>query len=224
MSDNLAPSRRRAPVPGSASSCARGRRNERIRKMRRRNRRRRLRRGVCNVIMPSFTSDLQALNEKAIRHDVRRNIELGFWGALLSVGVRHRVRRLSAVLGDLRRRSQGPAELWEFTGPSTHESKSSPPRRRASQSASADCCSAIPTHSIRAPRTNSTITLPASPTRRACRSACSRDGANGLFSRATPPKRLLAQRCWRARPTCPNVVAVKYEVGRPGIAGNLRIP
>ena len=40
-------------------------------------------RGVCNVIMPTFTADFQHLNEKAIRHDVRRNIELGFWGALL---------------------------------------------------------------------------------------------------------------------------------------------
>ncbi len=40
-------------------------------------------RGVCNVILPSFTSDLRALNERGIRHDVRRNIELGFWGALL---------------------------------------------------------------------------------------------------------------------------------------------
>ncbi len=40
-------------------------------------------RGVCNVIMPSFTDDLSGLNEAAIRHDVRRNIELGFWGALI---------------------------------------------------------------------------------------------------------------------------------------------
>jgi len=40
-------------------------------------------RGVCNVIMPSFSADLKQLNEAAIRHDVRRNIELGFWGALL---------------------------------------------------------------------------------------------------------------------------------------------
>jgi 4-hydroxy-tetrahydrodipicolinate synthase len=40
-------------------------------------------RGACNVIIPSFTSDLRSLNETAIRHDVRRNIELGFWGALL---------------------------------------------------------------------------------------------------------------------------------------------
>ncbi len=39
--------------------------------------------GACNVIIPSYTSDLRSLNEDAIRHDVRRNIELGFWGALL---------------------------------------------------------------------------------------------------------------------------------------------
>src|SRR5437764_12159446 len=40
-------------------------------------------RGVCNVIMPTFTEDLADLNEAAIRHDVRHNVELGFWGALL---------------------------------------------------------------------------------------------------------------------------------------------
>jgi len=39
--------------------------------------------GACNVIIPSYTSNLRSLNEAAIRHDVRRNIELGFWGALL---------------------------------------------------------------------------------------------------------------------------------------------
>jgi 4-hydroxy-tetrahydrodipicolinate synthase len=39
--------------------------------------------GLCNVIIPSFSADLKTLNEKAIRYDVRRNIELGFWGALL---------------------------------------------------------------------------------------------------------------------------------------------
>jgi dihydrodipicolinate synthase/N-acetylneuraminate lyase len=39
--------------------------------------------GVCNVIMPTFTGDLKSLNEQAIRHDIRREIELGFWGALV---------------------------------------------------------------------------------------------------------------------------------------------
>jgi 4-hydroxy-tetrahydrodipicolinate synthase len=40
-------------------------------------------RGVCNVIIPSYTGDLRGLNEAAIRHDVRREIELGFKGALV---------------------------------------------------------------------------------------------------------------------------------------------
>ncbi len=39
--------------------------------------------GCCDVILPSFTNDLRSLNEAAIRHDVRRNIACGFWGALL---------------------------------------------------------------------------------------------------------------------------------------------
>lgn len=39
--------------------------------------------GVVNVIIPSFTSDLTAINEAGVRHDVRRQLELGFDGALL---------------------------------------------------------------------------------------------------------------------------------------------
>ncbi|GEL26940.1 hypothetical protein PSU4_58940 [Pseudonocardia sulfidoxydans NBRC 16205] len=40
-------------------------------------------RGVTGCVMPSFTPDLAALNEEAIRHDVRREIELGFNGFLI---------------------------------------------------------------------------------------------------------------------------------------------
>jgi 4-hydroxy-tetrahydrodipicolinate synthase len=40
-------------------------------------------RGVCNVIIPSYSADLRTLNEAGIRHDVRRDIELGFRGTLL---------------------------------------------------------------------------------------------------------------------------------------------
>lgn len=38
--------------------------------------------GVCNVVMPTFSQDLRKLNEAAIRHDVRKSRELGFWGTL----------------------------------------------------------------------------------------------------------------------------------------------
>jgi 4-hydroxy-tetrahydrodipicolinate synthase len=40
-------------------------------------------RGVINVIIPSFTSDLRHVNEPAVRHDVRKQLEHGFDGALL---------------------------------------------------------------------------------------------------------------------------------------------
>jgi 4-hydroxy-tetrahydrodipicolinate synthase len=39
--------------------------------------------GVANVLSPTFTQDLSTVNERAIRHDVRKEIEFGFWGALL---------------------------------------------------------------------------------------------------------------------------------------------
>lgn len=39
--------------------------------------------GVANVVTPTFSADLSTINEAALRHDVRLEIELGFWGALL---------------------------------------------------------------------------------------------------------------------------------------------
>ncbi|MBW8911267.1 MAG: dihydrodipicolinate synthase family protein, partial [Sphingomonas sp.] len=38
--------------------------------------------GAINCTIPTFTDDLTAINEKAIRHDVRRAIEHGFIGSL----------------------------------------------------------------------------------------------------------------------------------------------
>ena len=38
--------------------------------------------GVANVIIPSFTSDLAAINERAVQHDAAKNIEYGFSGTL----------------------------------------------------------------------------------------------------------------------------------------------
>jgi len=39
--------------------------------------------GVCGCVMPSFSSDLSKLNETAIRHDIARERELGFSGFLI---------------------------------------------------------------------------------------------------------------------------------------------
>ena len=39
--------------------------------------------GICGCMMPTFNSSLTAINERALRHDVRLEKELGFWGTLL---------------------------------------------------------------------------------------------------------------------------------------------
>jgi dihydrodipicolinate synthase/N-acetylneuraminate lyase len=40
-------------------------------------------RGVCGCMMPTFNSSLTKVNERAIRHDIRLEKKLGFWGTLL---------------------------------------------------------------------------------------------------------------------------------------------
>jgi dihydrodipicolinate synthase/N-acetylneuraminate lyase len=39
--------------------------------------------GVCGCLLPTFNSSLTKINEEAIRHDVRHEKDLGFWGSLL---------------------------------------------------------------------------------------------------------------------------------------------
>lgn len=39
--------------------------------------------GVANVVTPTFTRNLAGINEPATRHDIRLEIEYGFWGALM---------------------------------------------------------------------------------------------------------------------------------------------
>jgi 4-hydroxy-tetrahydrodipicolinate synthase len=40
-------------------------------------------RGVCGCLLPTLTTSLSHVNETAIRHDLRKEHELGYWGTLL---------------------------------------------------------------------------------------------------------------------------------------------
>jgi 4-hydroxy-tetrahydrodipicolinate synthase len=40
--------------------------------------------GACNVTLPSFTSRFDALNAKAIGHDIRLGAKMGYWGTLVA--------------------------------------------------------------------------------------------------------------------------------------------
>jgi dihydrodipicolinate synthase/N-acetylneuraminate lyase len=70
-------------------------------------------RGCCNVLMPTFTSDLARLNERAVRHDLRRCVELGFWGTLL-------VSECGTTLAEMKRFIEVAAEERDRVKPDFH--------------------------------------------------------------------------------------------------------
>ena len=174
-------------------------------------------RGVCNVIMPSFTSDLQALNEKAIRHDVRRNIELGFWGALLvsecATAFDEYVRFLEICVDEAKGRQK-------FLIHGTFDT-------REQIIAAAKAGDSIGVGGLLLghpnsfyPRTEDELydhlaSVADATNLPICLFATVQMNLTRLHPSGYPPKVLT-----RAA-DIPNVVAVKYEVGRPGIAGDL---
>lgn len=40
--------------------------------------------GACNVTLPSYTTNFEALNSKAIEHDIRLGAKMGYWGTLVA--------------------------------------------------------------------------------------------------------------------------------------------
>ena len=174
-------------------------------------------RGVCNVIMPSFTSDLRSLNEAAIRHDVRRNIELGFWGALLvsecATSAEEYIRFMEICVDEAKGRHRflvhgtfdthdqiiamcKAAESIGATGVLLGHPNSFYPR---SEEELFDHLSGV------ANATNLAV----------CLFATVQMNLGRLHPSGYPPRVLVRMA------DIPNVVAVKYEVGRPGIAGDL---
>jgi 4-hydroxy-tetrahydrodipicolinate synthase len=169
-----------------------------------------------DVIVPSFTSDLQDVNEKAIRHDVELNIANGFRGALLVSEVAITLpeyERFVAIASDQARGRQ----LFVF-----HASFSTLKENiRAAALASANGCELV------------LLTYPASfyaesdddifnYTRAFC------DGTDmgvmlfplptwgfGRVHNADMPASLLRRLIY----ACPNIVAIKAEAGYPQIMG-----
>jgi len=176
-------------------------------------------RGVCNVIMPSFTADLTRLNERAIRHDVRRNIENGFWGALLvsecGTTVDEYIRFMEIAVDEARGQHHflihGTFDTREQIVSVAHAGES------------IGVTGLLLGHpNTFYPKTEGELlghlTAVAEQTRLAvCLFATVQMNLQRLHPSGYPPK-VLAQAA-----DLENVVAVKYEVGRPGIAGDLEV-
>lgn len=175
--------------------------------------------GVCNVVMPSFSRDLSTLNEAAIRHDVRRNIELGFWGALI-------VAECATTADEYKRFMEicveegGADQTWMMHG--TFDT-------RDQIIAMAQAAEKIGVQSILIGLPNSFypknedelfdhIKAVAGSTDLPCSLfVTTQMNLTRLHPSGFPPS-VIARAA-----EIPNVVAIKYEVGRPGIAGDLEI-
>lgn len=172
--------------------------------------------GVCNVIIPSYTADLKSINEKGIRHDVRRNIDLAFWGALL-------VSEAGTTM----------AEMRQFMEIAVDEAKG---RHRFLLHGTFDTADDIVKMAGEARQVGVDGLLLGHPNSFYAKDAdelydyisyvCERTelavvlfaASHWNFTRLHPsgyPPQVLAKAA-----DLPNVVAVKYEVGRPGIAGD----
>jgi 4-hydroxy-tetrahydrodipicolinate synthase len=174
-------------------------------------------RGVCNVIMPSFTSGLSDLNEKAIRHDVRKNIEHGFWGALLvsecATSFEEYVRFMEICVDEAKGAQQ-------FLIHGTFDTRDQIiAAAEAGQSIGVGGLLLGSPNSFY-PRTEDELYghlegVANSTDLPICLFATVQMNLSRLHPSGYPPK-VLARAA-----DIPNVVAVKYEVGRPGIAGDL---
>lgn len=175
-------------------------------------------RGVCNVVIPSYTSDLRGLNEAGIRHDVRRNIEFGFWGALLvseAATTEGEMRRFMEVAVDEARGRQ----YFLLHGSFDTLDQTARMARDAKAIGVDGLLMAYPNSFY--PRTTQELY---DYTRAVCESS---DLAVTLF--AVPHFNLgrldpagFPLQVWRELASLDTVVALKYEVGQPGVVGSLQ--
>ena len=176
-------------------------------------------RGVCNAISPSFSSDLRTLNEAGIRHDVRRNIELGFWGALLvsecGTTDEEYLRFLEIAVDEARGRQQF---LIHGTFDTVEQTK------RVMQAGEA-----IGAGGVLLGQPNSFYPTSDEALHDYLAGACEATNLPvclfvtvqmnlSRLDTSGYPMRVLARLADQ-----PNVVAIKYEVGRPGIAGDYQL-
>lgn len=173
-------------------------------------------RGVANTMIASYTSDLSDINEQAIRHDVRLEIEHGFMGFLATaetaMTAQEYVRFVSTAVDE----AAGQAMVIHHASFDTLDQNIEMTRRCADAGAELALLSYPPNFY---PETEADIEA---YTRAFCDAV---DIAVMLFPvplwgfERIHPASLSIELMERLVDTCPNVVAVKAEGGHPAIGG-----
>lgn len=175
--------------------------------------------GVCNVIMPSFSPDLTTLNEEAIRHDVRRNIELGFWGALIvaeCATMPDEYVRLMRICVE----EAGDRQTFMMHGTFDTREEIVAMAKEAENVGVGSLLIGLPNSFY--PKNEDELFAHIKEVADATTLPCSLFVTSQMNLTRLHPSGFPPSVIARAA-EIPNVVAIKYEVGRPGIAGDLEI-
>ena len=173
-------------------------------------------RGVANVIIPSYTSDMRDINESGIRHDVRLEIEMGFRGFLLVAETALSIEEYLRFVEISSDEAKGRQLLIHHATFNTLEENIEVANQAAERGAELTLLSYPPSFYPTSERDIEDYT----------RSFCDAvDMAVMLFPvplwgfERIHPASLSADLVERVLDNCPTVVAIKAEGGHPSIAG-----
>jgi 4-hydroxy-tetrahydrodipicolinate synthase len=172
--------------------------------------------GVNNVIIASYTNDLSDINEAGIRHDVRRQIELGFAGHLVVSETALTVDEYLRFVAMSTDESQGQQLIIHHASFNTLEENIEVANKAAAAGAQLTLLSYPPNFY---PRDENDIF---EYTKSFCDAV---DMAVMLFPvplwgfERVHPASLSADLIERLLPVCPTIVAIKAEGGHPSLGG-----
>ena len=174
-------------------------------------------RGVANVITPTFTGNLAGLNEAAARHDVRLEIEYGFWGALMVSAVAVTLDEYAQFVTWCADEAQGALHLIHHASFNSLEDNIEAARRSQERGAELVLLGYPPTFYPRSAEDIHAYT----------RAFCDATDLGVIlfpvplwgFERIHPAAGFGPDLIERLLDDCPNIVAIKAEGGMPSIGG-----
>lgn len=173
--------------------------------------------GVANVVTPTFTSDLSDLNEKATRHDIRLEIEYGFYGTLMVSEVAVTLAEYAEFVASGADEAQGELELIHHASFNTLEDNIAAAQLTETRGANLALLGYPPTFYPQSADDIFAYT----------KSFCDATALGVIlfpvplwgFERIHPAAGFSPQLIERLLKACPNIVAIKAEGGMPSVGG-----
>ncbi len=173
--------------------------------------------GVANVVTPTFTRDLSDINDAATRHDIRLEIEYGFWGTLMVSEVAITLDEYARFVASGAEEAQGRLHLIHHASFNSLEDNIAAAQLTETRGAELALLGYPPTFYPRDAEAIYAYT----------RAFCDATQLGVIlfpvplwgFERIHPSAGFSPQLIERLLDDCPNIVAIKAEGGMPSIGG-----